>query len=63
MLKALSQIILRNVNKDEREEAARLKKKLERFEFVPLISDRPNFVFVFVSVYCKHVNDDMPDPS
>jgi hypothetical protein len=37
VMKALSHIILLNVNKDEREEAARLQKKLERFEFVLLI--------------------------
>ena len=37
MMKASSQIILRNANKDEREEAALLKKSLERYEFVLLV--------------------------
>ena len=37
VMKALPQIILLNANKDEREEAARLKKSLARYEFVLLV--------------------------
>ena len=37
LMKALSQIIILNANKDEREEAARLKKSLERYEFVLVV--------------------------
>jgi len=37
VMKALSQTILLNVNKDEREQAAHLKKRLERIEFVLLL--------------------------
>ena len=37
VMKALSQFILLNANKDKREEAARLKKSLERYEFVLLV--------------------------
>jgi hypothetical protein len=37
VMKALSQIVLLNANKDEREESARLKKSLERYEFVLLV--------------------------
>ena len=37
VMKALSQIILLNANKNEREEAARLKKSLARYEFVLLV--------------------------
>ena len=36
-MKALSQVILLNANKDEQEEAARLKKSLERYEFILLV--------------------------
>ena len=37
VMKALYQIILLNANRDKREEAARLKKSLERYEFVLLV--------------------------
>ena len=37
VMKALSQIIPLNANKDEQEKAARLKKSLERYQFVLLI--------------------------
>ena len=37
VMKALSQTILFNANKDEREEAARLKKSLQRYKFVLLV--------------------------